>query len=125
MTIQSVSFKADSAQHKESKKGKYIGAAAGAVVAGGMSSMVYKSLNSDAFRKVHKNLYEQLKDSMPQFKNFEEYFQRYKKNTKVGAVAMSILTIGVGFGIGMWVDSANNKKHSGKEQTPEKFQQKS
>lgn len=98
-------------EYEKTNNGKLIGTGAGVGLSAIMGTINYKSLNKESNIAKLKDVFENLKDGLP-MKSFDEYLQYIKKISKVTTAVMTVLTIGLGLGIGAMIDNSKNNSRA-------------
>lgn len=98
-------------EYEKTNNGKLIGTGAGVGLSAIMSTIHYKNMNKESNIEKLKNLFEKKKDNMP-WKSFDEYLKSIKKISKVTIAVMTVLTIGLGLGIGAMIDNSKNNSRA-------------
>lgn len=98
-------------EYEKTNNGKLIGAGAGVGLSAIMSTITYKSLNKKSNIANLKDGFEKMKDNMP-WKSFDEYLKSIKKSSKIATAVMTVLTIGLGLGIGAIIDNSKNNSRA-------------
>lgn len=98
-------------EYEKTNNGKLIGTGAGVGLSAIMSTIHYKNMNKESNIAKLKDVFENMKDGLP-MKSFDEYLQYIKKISKVSAAVMTVLTIGLGLGIGAIIDNKKNNSRA-------------